>query len=105
MIDPNQLLAVVRLLGPEEMTPTATRMLTKLAEESMSPPEEFTYARSLLGEEVEVVLEKGSPEGTDATVASGTLVAVEDTGQVVIRDEMGFAHYCWPMLTIRKVQP
>jgi hypothetical protein len=78
---------------------------TRKDDGSLSPPQEFAYARSLLGEEVEVVLEKGLPDGTDATVAKGTLLAIEDTGQVVLRDEMGFGHYCWPMLTIRKAQP
>lgn len=34
----------------------------------------------------------------------GLLLAIEDSGQVVVQDEMGFAHYCWPMLTIRKVE-
>ena len=51
-----------------------------------------------------MVLEHGKPDGTDAVVARGTLLAIEDTGQVVIQDEMGFAHYCWPMLTIKKLE-
>lgn len=104
MIEPERLLAMIRLLGPDEMTPTAKRMLTQLAEEPMSPQQEFEYAKTLPGEQVEVVLEHGKPDGTEATIAKGLLLAIEDSGQVVVQDEMGFAHYCWPMLTIRKVE-
>lgn len=57
------------------------------------------YASSLLGHEVVVTLDR--PDGEKpATVAKGTLLAWADSGEVVVRDEMGFVHYCWPMLDI-----
>lgn len=56
-------------------------------------------ATALLGKEVVVTLDRGDDE-TAATVATGTLLAWADSGEVVVRDEMGFVHHCWPMLDV-----
>ena len=53
----------------------------------------------LLGKEVVVTLSDGNAEHA-AVVARGTLLAWDYGGEVVIRDEMGFVHHCWPMLHI-----
>jgi len=74
----------------------------------MATPPEMTEASaalalgtaySLLGRQVVVTLDEG-----ERVVASGQLLAFGDDGQVVIRDEMGFTHWCWPMLQIEEVQ-
>ncbi|QNO01126.1 hypothetical protein [Mycobacterium phage CELFI] len=54
------------------------------------------HMRSLLGEQVVVVLNR-EPLAT----AVGELLSFEDGGEVVIRDDMGFVHYCWPALEAR----
>lgn len=53
----------------------------------------FNKARTLLGEQVEVSLD-------GQTVVAGRLLTVSDSGEVVLVDEAGFHHYCWPMLDI-----
>lgn len=55
-------------------------------------------ATSLLGHEVVVTLARDSDD--PATVARGTLLAWADSGEIVVRDEIGFVHYCWPMLDV-----
>jgi hypothetical protein len=57
-----------------------------------------------LGKDVRVILVHGSPDGSDAVIAEGVLLSYEDSGQVVVRDDMGFAHFCWPMLDIEEVE-
>ncbi len=60
------------------------------------------HPRSLLGKQVEVLLQREGPQGQPAqVVARGQLLAFEDSGQVAVEDDMGFVHYCWPMLEIR----
>lgn len=66
-------------------------------------PIDFDKLPPLLGKNVRVTLQHGSPDGSDAVVAEGVLLSYEDSGQVVVQDEMGFAHYCWPMLDIEEV--
>lgn len=58
-------------------------------------------ATALLGREVVVTLDLGT-EHDPAVVVQGTLLAWDDGGQAVIRvrDDMGFVHYCWPMLDV-----
>jgi small nuclear ribonucleoprotein (snRNP)-like protein len=51
-------------------------------------------ARALLGQQVEVTL-------ADKVIAIGQLLAFDDGGECVLQDEMGFTHWCWPMLNIR----
>lgn len=63
-------------------------------------PDNAEYV-ALLGQEVVIVLERGAPDRTGAVVAQGTLLAFDDGGSAVVRDEMGFVHYCWPMLEVR----
>jgi hypothetical protein len=53
----------------------------------------FEDARALLGRDVTVSLD-------DREIVSGRLVAVSDGGEVVLVDDMGFHHYCWPLLDI-----
>jgi small nuclear ribonucleoprotein (snRNP)-like protein len=49
--------------------------------------------RALLGKDVKVKLD-------DTVVAQGRLIAFDDAGECVLVDEMGFTHWCWPMLEI-----
>ena len=51
--------------------------------------------RQLLGKEVRVKL-------ADNVIATGKLVGFGDGGDFEILDEMGFVHYCWPMLDIEE---
>lgn len=59
--------------------------------------EPMVEARALLGQQVEVVLDRAIPEA----VIRGQLLTVETSGEVVIRTEDGFTAYAWPMLEIR----
>jgi hypothetical protein len=51
---------------------------------------------SYLGQEVIVQLTNDS----EPVLAMGTLIKLDDTGECVVKDEMGFNHYCWPALNI-----
>lgn len=53
-------------------------------------------AAPLLGKEVKVTLAHDDPRG----VVEGTLLSFADSGEVIVRDEMGFTHWCWPMLEV-----
>jgi hypothetical protein len=55
--------------------------------------------RAMLGKEVRVVLEfdKG-------VVAEGKLLSFDEGGGFVLLDDMGFRHFCWPMLEIEEVK-
>lgn len=58
----------------------------------------FKLARSLLGQRVRVSL---SNEADDKqSVAVGRLLSIADSGELIIEDDSGFAHYAWPMLDI-----
>ena len=72
------------------------------------PSEPGDYARSLLGQQVRVVLdytdgtvhvgeERGIP-----TITEGRLLGFGDGGDFEILEDDGLVHYCWPML---KVEP
>jgi len=50
---------------------------------------------SYLGQEVWVRLSDDEPTPVTYT---GVLLAIEDTGQIVLRMEDGFSVYCWPAL-------
>lgn len=56
--------------------------------------------QELLGQEVEVVLEYAD-ERRPSVVATGKLLAWDTGGEVILQDEMGFVHYCWPMLSVK----
>jgi hypothetical protein len=57
-------------------------------------------AAALLGKQVRVVLEDGpDPAG----IIEGKLVSFADSGEVNVVDEMGFVHYCWPMLYVEEL--
>lgn len=56
---------------------------------------------ALLGQRVVVTLNHGAPDGTGVVVAEGILLAFDDGGEIVLEDEMGFVHHCWPMLDIK----
>jgi hypothetical protein len=58
-------------------------------------------ATALLGQEVIVTLDHLDDP---PVIAIGKLLSWSDSGQVVLQDEMGFLHYCWPMLMVRKHQ-
>lgn len=53
--------------------------------------------RMLLGKEVRVKLDAN-------TIAKGKLLGFGDGGDFEILDEMGFVHYCWPMLDIEEAE-
>lgn len=57
--------------------------------------------KALLGKEVIVTLVRADGEAP-AVVARGTLLSFDDFGEVVVRDEMGACHWCWPMLAIEE---
>lgn len=50
--------------------------------------------QSLLGQQVRVTLAYDFPPA----VAEGQLLSFSEDGQVVILDEVGIKHYCWPNL-------
>jgi len=66
------------------------------------------YARSLLGQQVRVVMDY--TDGTTHTVeeqglpviTEGTLLGFGDGGDFEILEDDGFVHYCWPMLKIER---
>lgn len=55
-------------------------------------------ARSMLGQPVVATL--AFDGAAPAVIARGVLMRVSDSGEIVICDEMGFCHWCWPMLDI-----
>jgi hypothetical protein len=74
------------------------------------------YARSLLGQQVRVVLDRtsdnpwipdwenipGSGPPHEDVVTEGVLLGFGDGGDFEILEDDGLIHYCWPML---KVEP
>lgn len=50
----------------------------------------------LLGKQVRIKLD-------DGVIATGQLLMFGDDGEAVVLDEMGFTHWCWPMLDIEEV--
>lgn len=62
---------------------------------------EFAKARSLLGRQVKVWLSYHDLD--PQSVAEGRLMAIADSGEIVIQDDSGFLHYCWPMLSIEAI--
>lgn len=54
----------------------------------------------LLGKNVVVTL-----DDTTKIVARGRLLAFDQWGEVVLEDEMGGLHYCWPLLRIEEANP
>ncbi|APQ42229.1 hypothetical protein PBI_MRMAGOO_147 [Mycobacterium phage MrMagoo] len=60
-----------------------------------SPATEWsTHMRSLLGKQVRVVLNPTDP----AAIAVGKLLSFTTDGEVVVQDDGGIPHYCWPNL-------
>lgn len=68
------------------------------ASESSPVVTDLGAARRLLGETVVATLAMDP-----RAVVTGTLLAAADSGEVVIRSDDGFLHYCWPMLDISPV--
>lgn len=62
-----------------------------MPEPADGPP--FDSWRKLLGKNVIVRLD-------DHVVTRGRLIAFDDGGEAKLVDEMGFVHYCWPMLDV-----
>lgn len=52
----------------------------------------------LLGKQVRVTLAHDTDD--PKAIAEGKLLAFADSGEVTVQDEMGFVHYCWPMLEV-----
>ena len=62
-------------------------------------PNEWLDARlPLLGKNVKVLLAHEDGEGEPTVIATGKLLKFGDDGEVVLQDEMGFTHWCWPDL-------
>jgi hypothetical protein len=56
---------------------------------------------TLLGREVEVVLDRDGDGDGESAVARGKLLRVSAMGEVVLADEMGDVLWCWPALEVR----
>lgn len=59
-------------------------------------PDWLARMTEMLGERVRVVLDY---DDLDA-VAVGRLLSFDNGGAVVLQGEMGFKHYCWPLLKV-----
>lgn len=70
-----------------------------------------TDMSSMLGEQVRVVLARAEEPAADGdpfnpagcpiredVVARGKLMSFADSGEIVLQDDCGFLHYCWPNL-------
>lgn len=57
----------------------------------------------MLGKRVRLRL---TDDPSQPVIAEGVLLAFEDSGQAVIKveDDIGFLHYCWPVLDIVVVE-
>lgn len=62
----------------------------------MSTADEWSKARGLLGKQVRIMLDLDD----ENAVAEGQLLAIDDGGEFVVLDDMGFKHYCWPLLKV-----
>jgi small nuclear ribonucleoprotein (snRNP)-like protein len=57
--------------------------------------------RSLLGKRVEVTLTDSNEK--PRVIVTGTLIAFDEMGEVVIQDDSGDPHWCWPNLKIEEI--
>ena len=64
--------------------------------------EKHKEINSLLGKQVRVVLDNGTSE-RQQVVAEGKFLGIDEGGEIVLEDDMGFVHYAWPMLEIEEV--
>ncbi len=60
--------------------------------------EEWDKARTLLGQQVRVVLDYDD----DNAIAEGKLLSLCEDGEIVVQDNCGMVHYCWPLLEIEE---
>ncbi len=64
------------------------------------------YARSLLGQQVRVVLgyedSVGDVDRGIPVITQGKLLGFGQGGDFEIMEDDGFVHYCWPMLKIER---
>lgn len=58
-------------------------------------------ATHFLGKTVKVTLDYDT--NNPQAIVTGRLLAFADSGEVKVEDEMGFVHYCWPMLKVEEV--
>lgn len=69
-------------------------------------PEPGDYARSLLGQQVRVVVSYEDSEGDVdrgiPVITEGKLLGFGQGGDFEILEDDGFVHYCWPMLKIER---
>ncbi|QNJ56923.1 hypothetical protein SEA_REINDEER_132 [Mycobacterium phage Reindeer] len=61
--------------------------------------ERLEQMRPLLGKQVKVTLDNEDPKA----IATGKLLSFSDCGDVVVEDDMGFVHYCWPNLKTEEI--
>jgi hypothetical protein len=59
---------------------------------------EDSQVRPLLGKRVRVRLDDNGAE-----IITGLLLGFGSCGDFEIRDDNGFPHYCWPMLSVEEV--
>ena len=56
---------------------------------------------SLLGHQVQAMFDYDD----ENAVAVGQLLAWDEGGECVILDDMGFKHWCWPLLRLKERTP
>lgn len=94
-------------LDDSVLTKNANLEPTKVTKgEDQTGDDLLAKAESLVGRQVEVVLEYDKElEGSvrASVIARGRLVGIDELGQVVVIDDVGFAHHCLALLDIKEV--
>ena len=97
----------VRRVSTEDPEPTVSLLQEIYGSHTVlfhkdGPSQPGEYARSLLGQQVRVVLDYDPPGDTGgvARVTEGQLLGFGQGGDFEILEDDGFVHYCWPMLRI-----
>lgn len=85
---------IMTMMPSSDGTPTEGEWL-----EGRYPGAIFDQARELLGRHVKVYLGT-DPDNNERVAARGKFIKIADSGEFIVQDEMGFWHYCWPMLDI-----
>ena len=83
-----------------QLTAERDRLQAVVDAQKAERPPGLVPAIDLLGEQVVVFLTR--PPHDEQSIARGQLLKVADSGEVVVMDDMGFCHYAWPMLDIRR---